>query len=1150
MDWVGTRAVTVIVKDSANLVHEQSIHRDDEGQYRIAQIGSNWGFDGDGRLFRLVVEAQRIRLASLFDPLLAVHSSAIQPLPHQIEAVYGQMLPRVPMRYALCDDPGAGKTIMAGLYIKEMLLRGDLRRCLIVAPGGLVNQWQDELREKFDIRFEIMTRAGVDASYDANPFDTPNQHLICRLDVLARDEVLLDRAARIDWDLVVVDEAHRMAAHQFGNEVKRTKRYRVGERLGRARNFLMLTATPHAGKEEDFQLWMALLDGDRFEGRAREGAHTADVSDLMRRMVKERLLTFEGTSLFPARRAYTLEYSLSLQEKALYEAVTTYVIEEMNRAERITEDGERRRAAVGFALTSIQRRVASSPEAILKSLERRVARLRKRELELATGGKKRTMDQALERAERIIAGIAADDDPEAIDDLTPEDEENLEVVVDGASAAQTLEELRGEIRTLVTLEALARKVRNGGEDKKWKELKSLLENNEHIRLPDGSFRKLIVFTESRDTLNYLVERLSALLADLPSPHEAVVAIHGGTVREERRAIQERFMNSPDVVVLVATDAAGEGINLQRAHLMVNYDLPWNPNRIEQRFGRIHRIGQDNVCHLWNLVAHETREGQVYRTLLAKLDEQRQALGDQVFDVLGQAFRERSLRDLLIDAIKYGDDPARRVERERVINASVGESLKDLIELNALDATVMDRAMVAQARIAMQEAEARRLQPHYIRAFWESAFEELGGKAAEREPGRFEVTRVPKNLRDLDRVTGTTYPLLGNYERVCFEPRARKVAGKPPAALVTPGHPLLDTVVDRLLAVHGQVARTGAVLIDESDLNTSLRVLVGLEHRVVNGVLNGEGQRTTVSRRFEFVTVTADGSALPAGPAPHLDYRPATSQERESLENLVAELGSREDIERRAMVLVLDGLAQEHLAQVRSRIGTRIEKMKREVNLRLTAEARYWDGRAQKLRLEVDAGRQPVTNFNVAEQRADELVRRRDRRLGELEAEGQLSSQPPSPSVIALVVPLGIFERAGVTPEDSARNAAQREMVERRAVDLVLATEARLGGRAEEQPRNNPGFDIKSTRDGQLLLIEVKGRIEGAATVTVTRNEILTGLNTEKFVLALVEVSPAGSDADQVRYVRNPFSGADDTYFDMTSVNYDWVRLWAKGGEPT
>src|SRR5216110_2488714 len=388
VQWFGSEALELTYKAPDGKVANQLLYRHNEPTLEIVEAGRPWSFDGDGSMFRLVSEAHRIQLAHLFDPVLAVHTSNVQPLPHQITAVYEAMLPRQPLRFLLADDPGAGKTIMAGLLMKELIARGDLQRCLVVCPGSLAEQWQDELYRRFHLKFDILTNDKLEAASTGNWFLETNL-AIARLDKLSRNEDVQEKLKAPDcrWDLVVCDEAHKMSATLFGGEVKYTRRYRLGQLLsGLTRHFLLMTATPHNGKEEDFQLFMALLDGDRFEGRFRDGVHAADVTDLMRRMVKENLLKFDGTPLFPERIAYTVPYKLSEAEARLYKEVTEYVRVEFNRADALEND--KRAGTVGFALTILQRRLASSPEAIAQSLRRRRERLegRMRELELLQRG--------------------------------------------------------------------------------------------------------------------------------------------------------------------------------------------------------------------------------------------------------------------------------------------------------------------------------------------------------------------------------------------------------------------------------------------------------------------------------------------------------------------------------------------------------------------------------------------------------------------------------------------------------------------------------------------------------------------------------------------------------------------------------------------
>src|SRR5713101_3673242 len=970
--WHGNTVIELTYKDAAGHLGNELLYREREPTLEIVSVGRPWSFDGDGSLLRLVSEAHRIRLAYLFDPVLAVHTSLVDPLPHQITAVYGEMLTRQPLRFLLADDPGAGKTIMTGLLLKELLIRGDLHRCLICCPGSLVEQWQDELYRRFHLPFDIMTREMMETARSGNAF-AERKLIICRLDQLSRNEDLQAKLTLTDWDVVVCDEAHKMSASFFSGEVKPTKRYKLGQLLGGlTRHFLLLTATPHNGKEEDFQLFMALLDADRFEGRFRDGVHVVDTSDLMRRMVKEQLLKFDGTPLFPERHAYTVNYLLSDPEARLYQEVTAYVREEMNRADRLSAEGEGRRGnMVGFALTILQRRLASSPEAIYQSLKRRRERLEKRLREEKL--LKRGVDTRVDTTE----GLALPVDEDGVDefyDETPaaEVEQTEEEIVDRASAARTIAELEAEIVILQRLEALALQVHRSGTDKKWEELSGLLQGKSNadavaeIFDAQGHRRKLIIFTEHRDTLNYLADNIRSLLGRA----ESVVTIHGSLGREDRRKAQEAFTQDKEVHVLVATDAAGEGSNLQRAHLMVNYDLPWNPNRIEQRFGRIHRIGQTEVCHLWNLVAEETREGDVYRTLLEKLEEARQALGGQVFDVLGKLhFEGQALRDLLIEAIRYGESPEDRAKLTQVIADAVDQTrLQKLLEEHALAHDVMDASRVARVREDMERAEARRLQPHYIESFFLEAFSQLGGTARQREARRYEITHVPATVRTRDRMIGIGEPVLPRYERIVFEKSLTAPQGQPLAAFVCPSHPLLDATLDLTLERHRDLLRRGAVLVDERDAGTTPRVLFYLEHAVQDASLLKNGDRRTISKQMLYVEMDASGQARHIHYAPYLDYRPLRDDEPR-VDALLARPESNwitRDLEQKALAHAIAAVVPEHLQEVRTRRSAWIEKARAAVMDRVTKEIGYWDHRAEELKLQEQAGK---TNARLIYQEA-------------------------------------------------------------------------------------------------------------------------------------------------------------------------------------
>jgi len=1122
VEWFGDQAIKVTYEDSAGSVRNRLVYRNEEPSLEIVSAGRPWSFDADGALLRLVSEAYRIRLAHLFDPYLAIHTSRIEALPHQITAVYGEMLPRQPLRFLLADDPGAGKTIMAGLLIKELMIRGDVERCLIVAPGSLVEQWQDELWDKFGLPFDILTRDQVEAARTGNPFIERNL-LIARLDVLSRNPDIQARlkAAR-EWDLIVCDEAHRMSASFFGTEVKYTKRYQLGQVLGgHSRHFLLMTATPHNGKEEDFQLFMALLDADRFEGRFRDGVHQADVTDLMRRLTKEELLKFDGTPLFPERRAYTVKYELSQSEAALYAAVTNYVRDE-------------RRQNVGFALTILQRRLASSPAAIHESLRRRRERLEVRlgEERLMKRGAGEPLGKGPE-----APGWAPPDDERLEDELgeAPGDEAETaeEAILDQATAARTIAELEAEIHTLRHLDAQAAALRRSGTDTKWTELNSILD---HPLMVDdqGNRRKLIVFTEPRDTLSYLADRIRTRLGR----PEAVVVIHGGIGREDRRKAVEAFTHDKNILVLVANDAAGEGINLQRAHLMVNYDLPWNPNRLEQRFGRIHRIGQTEVCHCWNLLAADTREGEVYARLLEKIEVARARLGGRVYDVLGRLFEARSLRDLLIDAIRYGERPEVKARLFQAVDAAGDQQhIVDLLAERALVHDTMDAIRVAKIREEMERASARRLQPFHIQAFFLEAFQHLGGRMNKRESGRWEITRVPGPLRDRDRLIGTGEPVLERYERICFE--KDKINQPPVAAFVCPGHPLLDATMDLVLERYRELLKRGAVLVDDTDDGERLRALFFLEHAVQDGRTGRDGHQQIVSQRLQFVEIDESGNARDAGPAPHLDYRPIKEEERAAIAEYLSAPWLTLDVEGKIVGYAIRNVVPRHVEEVRARCLPEIDKVEREVTARLKREINYWDHRAQDLRAQERAGQQTRLSASQAEARANDLADRLQRRLAELQKERDISALPPQVRGGAIVVPLGLLHRAE-SPRSSAPQMAEavkdRDVVERLAMDAVMAAEHALGHAPRDVSADRVGYDIESqeAKTGRLRFIEVKGRAHGADTVTVTRNEILTALNKpEAFILAIVSVSDGF--AHEPRYIRGPFQREPD--FGATSVVY-------------
>lgn len=1164
VDPIDAGLFEVFYRDDAGRSGARTITEADAARFEVASdLDSAPPFDADPDEFRLAAEALRIKYAALYDPMAAVNSSDVDPLPHQIRAVYEELLPRIPLRFLLADDPGAGKTIMAGLYLKELILRSDCERAVIVAPGGLVEQWREELSQKFDLQFEVFSRQMVDDAEGRNVFELHN-YLIVRMDQVSRSEDLMEQISDVTWDVAIVDEAHRMSAHysSWAGEVDETKRFRLGRLLSEtAHNFLLMTATPHAGKEEDFQLFMSLLDRDRFEGQFRQGVHRTDTKGLMCRMVKEDLLTFEGKPLFPERRAYTVEYELSPTERDLYEEVTTYVRTEMGRAERIAAEGDKKRGNnVGFALTVLQRRLASSPAAILRSLERRQRRLegKLREMQRVTDTPRNStsisahIDQwttgrtELDFSEADLPSLSVDDfeefDDEATEDERAHFEEQTDTVVDLATAAQTIPELRAEIAILEDLIRTARRVRQQDDDKKWVELRTILDEQLLTHADSGDARKIIIFTEHRDTLDYLQTKISALLGRANS----VITIHGGTRREDRKAAREQFTHDPDTVVLLATDAAGEGLNLQRAHLMVNYDLPWNPNRIEQRFGRIHRIGQREVCHLWNMVAKDTREGDVFTRLLSKIDQMSLAYNGNLFNVLGDAdaFQERSLRDLLIEAIRYGDQPETKAKLDRIIDSSVSQGLGDMLEERALHAEMFSALNLEEVRARMEKARERRLQPGYIAAFFLPAFERLGGRVRRRERGRYEITRVPSRVVDAARRLNRWAPVAEQYERITFELDKKHPDGQVEAALIAPGHPLLHAVIEAMIEDLGDVLKRGTVLVDRRDKQAAEPALL---YTVEQKIQNTAPDPDTISHHFDYPQFTSDGAVTVSPTPPYLDYDRPQADETGPIEAILTSDWARENHEKLIRAQAFRHGLQPRIDEVKARLEVETVRTRAQVRERLLAEINHWDREHNRLDALERNGTIGRLRAKTALLRSRQLEERLEHRMRELDAATDVAAAPAVIRGMALVVPSNSLVPAGHEPQMFARNT---EEVERRAVEATLAAERALGRTPEEMARNNPGYDIRSTdADGRVFYIEVKGRIEGSDTFTITANEVTFARTQDvRHRLALVSVSTRGPDHDQLRYVTDAFEHMEPS--DTTrSLNEEWRDYWDRGGDP-
>lgn len=984
-------SVKVVYKLEAQNYDDRIVFRRDED--RLCEAQDSWAYGENAELARLAWEARRCRFAHLFDPYNAIFTSDIEPFPHQIEAVYLNMLGRHPLRFLLADDPGAGKTIMAGLLVREMMARDVVRRCLIVVPGNLSEQWRTELRQKFRLSFEVLSREMIQGE---NPFAERNR-LIARMDQLKRSEYR-ELLGYSKWDLIICDEAHKMSATYSGGEISRTQRYLLGEDLsGITRHFLLMTATPHNGNEPDWRLFLRLLDEDRFEGRFRAGVQQVDTSDIVLRRMKEQLVTLEGTPLFPERKAYTANYDLSDQERALYEEVTAYCRNEFNRADRL-EGG--RRNTVGFALTVLQRRLASSPEAIYQSLKSRRQRLEQRLLE----------------SQEIVFETFNEAYWEDFDDLPDDEREKKEnEISDLATTAQSIAELESEIATLCKLETQANEVRRSNTDSKWEKLREIWER----RLPememDGQLRKLIIFTEHRATLSYLVKKLGILLGN----PRAVVTIHGRIRQEQRHEIQDRFRSDPQVQILVATDAAGEGINLQFAHLMVNYDLPWNPNRLEQRFGRIHRIGQTEVCHLWNVVTKETREGSVYERLLQKLETIGNALNGKVFDVLGELFEGEPLPQLLKQALRYGDDPRVRERLNRAIDNAVNtERIHELAQGRVLASDIID----VDRLLANMEVEGvgrwttRDTRDFLLRVFDSLSFDyssRAGAEIRELEDGCYEIVQVPGVITEYAQHNDIS-DVRSAYSRVCFEPVPLRLAtGFNAPEFIGPGHPLIEATISWVIAhweKHSpECGEELPVLVDENDNGSVYRVLFYLEWAIHNAIQ----EDSLIERKAHFVQIDCAGNVSEADAGDHLSFRAVEAKYEAQVVALLGEDWLQDQtFEDHTVAYGNEHLVQPHREEIENREVRQREREIQQVQASLQEEIDHEQSLIDQYSRQARQRPENAAAYSglraQAQDRKRKLQDRLDRRMSQFTLHTRINPSSIIVRRVAIIVPAGLL----------------------------------------------------------------------------------------------------------------------------------------------
>ncbi|MFA5028794.1 MAG: helicase-related protein, partial [Candidatus Methylomirabilota bacterium] len=649
-------------------------------------------FTGNGALLRLGLQAYALGIAYEFDPYFGLSISRVDPLPHQLEAVYDYLLKLARVRFLLADDAGAGKTIMAGLLLRELELRGLAERILIVCPANLSFQWQRELQEKFGTRFLVLKGQDIKEQFGVNQW-LEQKRVITSLDLAKRQDIL-PGLRQVHWDLVIVDEAHRMSA---ADDSHKSLRYRLGELLREtADHLLLLTATPHKGDPANFSLFLQLLDADAFADiRSIRHAMDRNRAPFYLRRTKEAMVYFperqpDGSwaarKIFTKRIPKTVEFQIDNAEFDLYREVTRFVKQQSTKAAAQGDDP--RAMAVGFLMALYQRRLASSTHALRHSLQNRARRL----------------SEGLKKAQELARTAPPElPDLEELEEMEEAERERLESILEAISLAGSATEVQEEIRALRALAEKAKTVEEEGAEAKLSRLKAVLQEQGFF---DHPTERLLLFTEFKDTLDYLVERLKSWGFKVGQIHGGMKP--GGRDEPGTRLHAEQQFREGGIQILVATEAAGEGINLQVCHVLFNYDIPWNPNRLEQRMGRIHRYGQTEDCLIFNFVATNTIEGKVLQRLLEKLQEIRDALDDDaVFNVVGEvlpsAHVERVLRDYY--AGKLGD-----VDLEDRLLRHVDEGQFRAICQNALEGLAskkLNLAMLVERRALAQE---RRVVP--------------------------------------------------------------------------------------------------------------------------------------------------------------------------------------------------------------------------------------------------------------------------------------------------------------------------------------------------------------------------------------------------------------------------------------------------------
>lgn len=1025
-------------------------------------------FDGDARLFRLGIEAQRLGLAYEYDPFFSLSIARVDPLPHQLEAVYGYFMKLPRIRLLLADDPGAGKTIMAGLLMKELKARGLLRRTLIVTPANLTFQWQRELTDKFREKFDVIRGDVLRANYGQNPWQERNQ-VITSVSWVSIVEDARESLLRSRWDLVIVDEAHKMSS---SSEDHPTYAYRLGQALSKMTDhYLLMTATPHKGDPEHFRRFLALLDADVYGNveSLQEAMRRREAPFYLRR-TKEALVTFpdpdtgEVQKLFTKREVHTAAFDFDGEELDFYDELTRFVEDQSIAA---SQEESARARAVGFTMAMLQRRMASSVYAVRRSLERMRDR---REKILA--------DPEAYRRDQIERRV-----PDDFDDLEEDEQQKIVSQLEAEVLSVDPVALREEIGRLSRLIGQAKPLEERDIQTKLKRLRAVLTEE---GIFSDSKMKLLIFTEHKDTLDYLAAdgKDGRPLGKLREWGLTLTQIYGGMKIGDRDTPGTRIYAERDfkeaAQVLVATEAAGEGINLQFCWLMINFDIPWNPTRLEQRMGRIHRYGQEHTCHIFNFVAHNTREGRVLAKLLERLRAIREDLdSDQVFDVVGEVFPanrlERMFRDMYarrLDEHQIQDRIVKDVspERFRAITNSALEGLAKR-EIN-LSAIIGKNA----------EAKERRLVPEVVEQFFLAAAPESGLAAKQVAPDTrvYRLGKTPRNLFPIGDGQEHRFGRLGReYGKIVFDKIVLRT--DPTLEWITPGHPLFEAVRSDIVARTDDHLRRGAVFFD---LHRNQPALLDVFAASIK-----DGRGNTLHRRLYVVETDHSASMRLHEPTILLDIAPAPHDTAVPADDLA--LPDRQVAER----FLYEHTLQPWLQRETTSRNTEVERIASHVEISLNALIDRQNRQLAELcNRQVEGQTVPGLDGLIAqaEGHLDELNSRLEGRRRELDLERHCT--------IADMAHLG---RAWVFPHPERTSPQLAPMVrddeiERIAIAEAIRHEEARGWAVESVESENRGFDLISRRPHsedpktfiEVRFIEVKGRA-GVGVIALSENEYRT-----------------------------------------------------------